>query len=68
MIYKTLHRKLKIEQHVPYLRPGVNIFYYSKRQKDKKQGEIFILLPIFGRSGGDCIVVEFTPNDFNQCL
>jgi hypothetical protein len=24
MIYKTLHRKLKIEQHKPYQKPGVN--------------------------------------------
>jgi hypothetical protein len=24
MIYKTLHRKLKIEQHEPYKKPGVN--------------------------------------------
>ena len=24
MIYKTLHRKLKIEQHVPHRKPWVN--------------------------------------------
>jgi hypothetical protein len=23
-IYKTLHKKLKIEQHKPHLKPGVN--------------------------------------------
>ena len=52
----------------PHLRPGVNIFHYSKRQKDKKQVEMLILLPIFGRRGGDFIIVEFTPNDFHQCI
>jgi len=25
MIYKTLHRKLKIEQHEPHQKPGVNL-------------------------------------------
>jgi len=24
MVYKTLHRKLNIEQHEPHLKPGVN--------------------------------------------
>ena len=32
MIYKTLHRKLKIEQHGPHLKPWMNSLRWSRRR------------------------------------
>jgi hypothetical protein len=39
MIYKTLHRKLKVEQHEPHSKPGVKSGTpkRTKGQKDKQR-------------------------------